>query len=52
MSHVLKYNISNFSHIRNSLSTEAAQMYLNAVILPYILYCIKLYLLVKDNQVI
>ena len=36
----LKYNIANFRHIRNSLTTQAAKTYLHAVILPYILYCV------------
>lgn len=30
-----------FHHIRNSLPTEAAKMYINAVILSYMRYCIK-----------
>ena len=36
--HVLKCDITNFGHIRNSLSTEAAE--LNGRILFHILYCI------------
>ncbi len=40
MCHVLKYNTANFCLIRNSLTTEAAKIYLNAMILSYIQYCV------------
>lgn len=40
MSHVLKYNLSNFRHIRNSLTVEASKIYFNAMILSYFHYCI------------
>ena len=38
MSHI--YNLSNFRHIRNSLTVEASKTYFNAMILSYYHYCI------------
>lgn len=35
----LKYNIANYRHIRNSLTTEASSTYLNAMILSHLSYC-------------
>ena len=36
----IKYNISSFRHIRNSLTTEASFMYFNALIISHIPYCL------------
>ena len=47
MCHILKYNIANFRHIRNSLTTEAAKTYLNAMILSYIQHCISYWSQIK-----
>lgn len=41
MCHVLKNNIADFRHIRNSLTIEASKSYLNAMILSYFHYCIR-----------
>lgn len=40
MSHTLKYNLSNFRNIRNSLTVEASKTYFNAMVLSYYNYCI------------
>ncbi len=39
MAYVLRFNISKFRHIRNSLTTKAAKTYLNAMIVSYMRYC-------------
>ena len=36
----LNFNLANFRYIRNSLTVEASSMYLNAMIIPHLLYCI------------
>lgn len=35
----LKFNLMNYKHIRNSLTTEASNIYFNAMIVPHLLYC-------------
>lgn len=40
MCSAIKYNISIFKYIRNSLTTEASFMYFNAMIAPHITYCL------------
>lgn len=35
----VKFNLMNYKHIRNSLSTEASNTYLNTMIVPHFLYC-------------
>lgn len=40
MCSAIKYNISIFKYIRNSLTTEASFMYFNVMISPHITYCL------------
>ena len=40
MSHTLKFNLSNFRYIRNSLTTEASKTFLNAMIFSHFSYCL------------
>ncbi len=40
MCNCIKYNISTFRHIRNSLTIEASFMYFNAMISSHITYCL------------
>lgn len=39
LSNKLKFNLMNYKHIRNSLTTEASNIYLNTMIVPHLLYC-------------
>lgn len=36
----IKFNLANFRHIRNNLTTEASKLYINAMILSRINYCL------------
>ena len=36
---ITKYNIANFRYIRSCLTTSAAKLYLNSMIIPHLLYC-------------
>lgn len=36
----LKFNLANFRHIRNNLTTEASKLYFNAMILSHMNYCL------------
>lgn len=38
--HRMKFNLSNFRFIRNNLTPESAKLYLDAMIMPHMLYCI------------
>lgn len=40
MTKIIKYNLANFRQIRSSLSTEAAKVFLHALIFSHIAYCI------------
>lgn len=37
---IAKFHLSNFRHIRNSLSTKAAVLYFNAIIMSHLSYCL------------
>jgi len=39
LSNKLKFNLMNYKHIRNSLSTEASNTFLNTMIVSHLLYC-------------
>lgn len=49
MCNSIKYNISIFRHIRNSLTTEASFMYFNAMISPHITYCLSCWSQANEN---
>lgn len=36
---VTKYNLANFRYIRNCLTTTTAKLYMNAMIIPHLTYC-------------
>jgi len=40
MCSTLKYTLSAFRHIRNTLTHDAAKIYIEAMIIPHISYCI------------
>lgn len=48
LSHGLKFNLMNFRHIRNSFTSYAAKLYLNAMLFPYMRYCMPCWS--KTNQ--
>lgn len=37
---LIKCNLSNFTYIRNNLTIDSAKLYFNAMIVPYMTYCI------------
>lgn len=37
---LIKFNLSNFTYIRNNLTIDSAKLYFNAMIVPYMTYCI------------
>ena len=40
VTNVIKFNLSNFRHIRNCLTTNAATLYFNAMIMSHLSYCL------------
>lgn len=40
MVETITYNLANFRHIRNSLSLDAAKIFMHALILSHVAYCI------------
>ncbi len=36
----MRFNLSNFRYIRNNLTTDSAKLYLSAMIMPYMTYCV------------